>query len=400
MLVSEFALYIFFFVCIGLGPSIILEYRMGNLMISDLALSFLVIAIIFDVLEHKEYKIKLNRTFLVFLYIVFFELVLGILAHYYKVNIMQDIKLILYFICPYILIKSKKRDNLFIKRLFIVLIIIGLVVSIEEFLQFFTVTKSSLYDGNISRDVGIIVQILPISSVLLEWAWRNKKVKIDKWVYYGIQTAFFAGCLLSMTRTIWLQLGITYIIYLLYIIKFAKISKVVFLKLLVFLMILSAIVLGICKNYYSLYHNNVVFANFIDRFFSINIINPDPDDTLAARMGEVQATYYKFNNLRIICGYGLGDTRSGILEDGACFTENSIIYYLWKYGIINFIVLSSIILRKLISFFKDYSTTEKVIFISFGIYAVIGNFSGNLNLYYTMPIISMLALYNLNLKEI
>lgn len=396
--VSEIVLYLYLFCCIGLGPSFIIKYRMGNLMISDIALLLLFLFIMMDKMIHKKFTLKIKITSLLFLFVILSQLIFGFLNNYALDNILKDLKLVFYFIVPYMFISNNKNNPKFLKRLLIVSIFMGIFVSMEQFLQFFNITNQSFYEGNITRNVGIMVQFIPIISVALTYLRHIKLLKLKYLFYLSIQIMFLLACIFSMTRSVWIQYMLTYIIYIGYILykEFQKITIKHIMAFASILMLILFIILFIYHNYNYLYSHYIIFEKMSDRLLSLKTINDNFSDTLMYRIEDIKAMLYKFNNITILWGYGLGDTRVARVLDDVCFTENSVIYYLWKYGVICNLILYIVVIKKVLLFFREDNSISKIILLGLLIFAIIGNFSGNLNLYYCMPMLSILCLNNVN----
>ena len=75
------------------------------------------------------------------------------------------------------------------------------------------------------------------------------------------------------------------------------------------------------------------------------------------------------------------------------FMENSILYYLWKYGVAVTICMLITILHNSWMAFRSHVPQLRAVSLSLLIVLVVGNFSGNLNMYYFVPALSFVFAY-------
>lgn len=370
----ETVFYIFLLTTVAWGASLNITFRMGNFMISDFSLLLLLISMIIrkDIVLHFLYK----KNFVIECLAIWF-IVWGIAQGFALGNVLQDFKLFLYIFIPYIYLSSKKIDTDFLARMINILKLYVIVVFLLEATQLVSIGLNTMIENGFgNRDVAIIVQFVPVVAALI----LMQKDKAPSKVFY--QIICFLACLLSFTRTIW----ISYLISIIFVCLIGEnsinknIKNVVAVGsfVLIAFWTISYMRPDIVEKY-----TNAVFSRLTDATNSYNT---------AEHRWMQSEVLLKTKVLRPITIIGAGFGEITELKNSV-FMENSILYYLWKYGVVVTLYMVMVMLRNAWMAFRSHVPEIKAVSLSLLIVLVVGNFSGNLNLYYFVPAMSFVFAY-------
>lgn len=378
---------LFLIASVAWGASINLTLRMGNIMPSDIALAILAISMFFAMLNGKlnlkytiSKKINVMLLLLILMYLLF-----GLIKGYEVNNILQDFKLFLYIYVPFLYLSTVDFDQFFIDILLLVAQIYLCTVFLQEIIHFKGVGLNQLVNNGFGqRDVSIIVQFIPLVASIL-FVERNRVGVIRVLV---LQVMACLGCLLSFTRTIWIAYILAFIILVLFASKRPlKIIRNATVTCLVLCLIYIAAINIIPNLFYEYF--NAVIARITD---STNQTN-----TLDYRL-EFAGMVFQDKILRIDTIFGSGFGEEIWDRVGSVFIENSLLYYLWKYGIIVTSLFVAKILINIWKAFKFNGVLIRIISLNLLSFICLSNFSGNLNLYYCVPVLSFVFAYT-NIKR-
>ena len=356
------------------GASLNLTYRMGNFMVSDFSLLILLLGII--IRKDVSWRFLLKKNFVIECLAVWF-IVWGVAQGFAFGNILQDFKLFLYIFVPYIYLSSVKANHDFIVEISGVLKLYVIIVFLLEATQLALVGLDTMIaNGFGNRDVAIIVQFVPVVAALMLF---QKDSTISKIIF---QIICFLSCLLSFTRTIWVTYALSIIIVCFLgendIQKNIKNVMTTLALVIVAFLIVSYVRPDLVEKY-----SNAIFSRLTDATNSNN--------TLEHRWVQSEALL-KTKVLRPMTLIGAGFGEITELKNSV-FMENSILYYLWKYGVIVTIYMLVTMLHNLWMAFNSRVPQLRVASVSLLIVLVVGNFSGNLNLYYFVPAMSFVFAY-------
>lgn len=390
---------LFLLFSVGLGPYYNLAFRYGNITISDMFLFLLAVSLFLN-FQIKQLKYFYFKSFtLVPIFLILISTLIGIMSRNDLMNIIQDLKLAGYFIIPFasIVILYKKKESGFSKELMIILIVCSIIVCIQEIFHINQVGLQTMLNNNFSnRNVGLSVQIVPIGSMLVFLLKFKNKISMSLFLF--LQFLFLSGILLSFTRTIWIQYILTLLLMTMSV--SALKNKKYLIRLNFGLFFLSFIIILL----FFLPSNSIVFTNLkiliMERLDNLLNSSSNQVNTFEIRMEESFFLLKYLEGLGIIFGKGLGDVFfNPKIGSFYVFVENSIFYYWWKYGIVSVLLILFSILVSAKKLFKSNNDYYKWFALSILCFIVVGNFSGNLNLYYFMPILSVffgLSVLNIN----
>lgn len=371
---SEIIFEIFLLTTVAWGASLNLAYRMGSFMISDFSLLLLLLSII--IRKDVSWRLLLKKNFVIECLAVWF-IIWGLAQGFAFGNILQDFKLFLYIFVPYIYLSSVQANNEFSSRLINILRLYAIVVFLLEAIQLESVSLNVMIaTGFGNRDVAIIVQFVPVVSALM---MLQKDSAISK-VFF--QIICFLACLLSFTRTIWITYTVS--IFIVCFLGENNIQKnVKNIMAIVSFIIVAFLMVSYARPDLIEKYTNAVFSRLTDATNSNN--------TLEHRWIQSEALLRsKVLRPMTLIGAGYGE----ITElKSSVFMENSILYYLWKYGVTITICMLITILHNLWMAFKSSVPQLRAASLSLLIVFVVGNFSGNLNMYYFVPALSFVFAY-------
>lgn len=366
---------IFLLTTVAWGASLNLKFRMGSFMISDFSLLILLISIMIkkDVLRRF-----LSKTNFVIECLAVWFIIWGLVQGFAFSNVLQDFKLFLYIFIPYIYLSSVKANDEFFTRLINILKLYVIVIFLLETTQLASVGLNVMIaNGFGNRDVAIIVQFVPVVSVLM---LLQKDSAISKVIF---QIICFLSCLLSFTRTVW----ITYVVSIIIVCFWGENEIQKNLKNIMATLsfvIVAFLIVSYSRPDFVVKYTNAIFSRLTDATNSHN--------TLEHRWVQSEALL-KSKVLRpmTLIGAGFGEITE---VKNSVFMENSILYYLWKYGVVVTIYMFITMLYNLWMAFKSHVSQLRAVSLSLFIVLVVGNFSGNLNMYYFVPAMSFVFAYS------
>ncbi|MDO4190053.1 MAG: hypothetical protein Q4D29_13800, partial [Lachnospiraceae bacterium] len=357
---------IFLLTTVAWGASLNLAYRMGSFMVSDFSLLILLLAII--IRKDVSWRLLSKKNFMVECLAAWF-IIWGMAQGFAFGNVLQDFKLFLYIFVPYIYLSSVKTNADFFVRLGNVLKLYVIVVFLLEATQLASIGLSVMIaNGFGNRDVAIIVQFVPVVAALM---LLQKNSAISKVVF---QIICFLACLLSFTRTIWITYAASIIIVCFLgennIQKNVKNIMVTISFIIAAFLIVSYARPDLVEKY-----SNAIFSRLTD--------STNSNNTLEHRWVQSEALL-KTKVLRPMTLIGAGFGEITELKKSV-FMENSVLYYLWKYGLVVTIYMVVIILHDLWMAFRSGASQLRAVSLSLLSVLVRGNFSGNLYMYYFVP---------------
>lgn len=383
-------LFCMFLCAAGMGNYYNEMYQIGGTVVpADIYLAIFIVAYL---LIYRVMYISKNTVYIFMLGIFMF--LIGILGGNQMGQILRDAKVFIYFFFSYLYIKKRKDDPSFLRATINTLIAIVAFTAIFCAIDFLTYGTTGITEGQIRRTFGIgIAQYGLAVAIIIFIPFREHfEKKIGILGYYLTQFVLVFLCIVSYTRSVWVQLAASVIIYIaICMIASAKtITKRQFEKsILSFLFV--TLILIVSYNYFK---NNytTLFNMIMSRVESISAMGTgevvgNNYDTLGYRVDIVKLYGNKYTNIRILWGWGFGDMREG---GYSAIVENSFLYYSWKYGVIGTIVLGYKVIANIISKIKTRSSVSIAVAVSLSIYYVSGGISGHLNKYYILPLIAYL----------
>lgn len=370
------------------GASINLNCRFGNIMPSDFFMIALCISMFIGSLKGK---LRLKNSLFKYstiniMFLVIFYILLGVIKQYEVYNILQELKLFLYIFIPYLYLISINIDMKLKKNMILFFEIYICIVFLQEIINILNIGITQMVSNGFGqRNVGIVVQFVPLAmSILIMY-----KREISKYKLYVLMIFAFLSCLLSFTRTVWMQYIISIIILMFFKDK-NFIKKVRNIVLIILLIVLSIAIIKLLFPEMYIKFVNAIFSRLTDSTNSVN--------TLDHRFNSSIAVFYdKVFRVDSIFGSGFGEIWD---KKGAVFIENSILYYIWKYGVFFTMCMSYLLIKNIYMMFKWGNNALRVIGLNLLAFIVIGNFSGLLNIYYFVPIISFVFSYGFTKKKL
>lgn len=390
---TNFLFFLFIFISVGLGPSFNLTYRINVISLADISIVLFITSWLLTIKENELKLILKDNVVKIFMFFLLMGLIIGVLNFNSLSNIFQDFKLYMYLFFSYIYIRSAfLNQTKFPRHLLIVAILCSIVIVIQEILHVRSVGLQTMMSNNFSnRDVGISVQLIPIISVILLYLKLNRRLKINIIFFTLLQFGYITAVVFSFTRTIWIQYLLSIIVLLAVLLVNKKVKSLyrlvlisLFLGLLIWILIIS--------NDNSIINDlkNVAAERFLDL---INYRN-SYTNTLDTRILDSNLLINYISNEHILWGNGMGDTFYNPTRGYEyTFAENSFLYWTWKYGLFMPAIFFISIFINLILRFKNQNSLYQLSFLLLFVFITIGNFSGNINLYYFMPLFSFFIVH-------
>ena len=394
--------YVMFIVSVcGLGFYYNNLTRIGSIFHTDLYLVLFILALI----VYNDSVIKVNRLdFAILCGFVALQLFFGLICHYGVSDILGDFKLVLYFFVPYFYgksIKHNKKENVTYFKTYCACIIITLVLNWIEFfnsgLEYIN-TDSNQIIRTFGIGLGFSCGAL-ITCLLMDY--KNVFVRKYGYIpYYIIHILLIISSIVSFTRTSWISYILTVAINWFFVSrKSTNIrTKNDLIKNLLNIAVVMLIVVAllVCSaRFFPATYNSIV-----TRFNSIFAQDTTGNnvDTFSARIDDVSAGIDVFWSPRILCGYGYGALYKN--SHGVYFaqSENSFVYYLWKYGIIAGVYLFARTFKYIKKKTDSFCMADNTYAVSCLMSLILGSMSGNLNRPY--PLAALGILMGLNWQAI
>ena len=355
------------------GASLNLEYRLGNIMTSDISLAVLFLSLLANKATRNSFS---KRYALIAEFLALWLAVFGFARGYLISNILQDLKLFLYIFIPFIFLANTNYIRLCYRRLGFIVKVYAILIFIMEITHLLEIgLQTMVANGFGNRDVAIIIQFVPLVACLSLYS-KSKKEKF----IFSILCA--CACLISFTRTIW----ISYLLGIFCTLLLGSRNYRNNLKKTTLFIIGSLVLIIILSFIMPSFFNDIFNAIYSRIFNTTNKVN-----TLSVRFSQ-SASLFDSKILRPITlvGAGFGDYSE---IKNSVFVENSFLYYIWKYGVFCALFLFYKAFICLWHAFKYGNSIVRIISINLTIFIVIGSLSGNCNLYYCMPSLSFVFAY-------
>lgn len=383
----------FLFAASGIGQYYNEELQIGGVIVpADLFLCGFLGSWFFFSLR-QEIRIKQKTLVIALIFIAM--LLMGITEMNALGNILRDVKVFVYFFAAYLYLKDYAKDETLQRYLFYTLLgMILFAIGVCGY-DFFSYGLQGIETGKIDRTFGLGISQygLAIAVVILSAAIQYIQGVWRKTICYTLICIGILLCIVSYTRSVWLQLIVSlvlyFIVYFIYAKKSVRQLGRLLIKMLVIVCIMTWIVYKLAAQYPEI--SNLI----LDRFHSINI-NMEFEgnsNTLQYRMQEVNDFVQgKFKSVRVFVGYGFGDMLEGKVSTIA---ENSFVYYIWKYGAFLSCYLFYLILKKFYTIMRRRTLISMAVVISTSVYFFSGGMSGHLNKYYMLPLMAVLLECNI-----
>lgn len=379
------------FLCLsGLGSYYNELYQIGGtLVIADIGLALFIIAAIYV-------EPTLSRKHGYLLLCFFCMLIISFVGGHSIGNILRDIKVFIYFFVAYLYVYKRKEDHLLISRISKTCIVMVVFTIIVCTIDFVSNGLSGVTSGQILRTFGIGLSQYGLAAafIILLGCGDSIKCRLRKISYYFLLAACFSLSVLSYTRSVWLQLVFSLLLY--YVLNFLSnrnhYNASIMIRILFGVVFISVGLIVLYKYIDSRYPE--VVNLFVVRMKSSVMFGTGESlggnvDTLSDRLAELALFSDKYYSPLIVLGWGFGDQASNTPSP---IIENSFVYYTWKYGII----WCAVLLYKLKNKFRDIrlrnNRVNNAVYAVLIVYFLIGSMSGLLNKYYMLPYIAIFLL--------
>ena len=299
--------------------------------------------------------------------------------------IFRDIKCFLYFFVSYVFCSSQRGNRENVKCIAWAFIAVAIFTTVTNFNSFLTVGLSNLESGKVDREFGLGLGAYYIADVfVLLYIARQEILRfIPKILYYSLQILMLFTCIVSYTRTVWIELVIIFALAVIVMFFYGEQSSIKKLLSTLGIIAVICIVVG-----YLLQSDNQVIQLIVGRFTGISSAVTDDSSTLAYRIEDVKHNSALYESPFIIIGYGFGQLFQGINGTVSSSPENSFLYYSVKYGIIGCIYLLFKVSKKLRALIRTRNAFNMEMVIILIVHMAIAAMSGNMNKYYSLPFIA------------
>ncbi len=390
----EYVFFVFIFLSCGLGYKFLDLHRIGGTLVySDF---FIGLMIIFLLISNRKKLTLVRKTTILAVFVLLFELLIGLASEYEIQYIVRDIKMWLYFFIPYWTTKYislKKKDSA--NKLIVYAVFISILATLFQcWHDFFVNGLNNIDRGSINRDFTIGLTFY-CASFLILIVWANRDAIVDKigiFSYVAIQIIGVASVIVSYTRTNWI-LCIMSFTTLMIVMKGKKMNNKSGLKsFTTFSIFIGVLLIGwwYFVSYYPDFINTILsrFLSIGDKQIGNNV------NTFQHRVDYTMNTLVKFKSPKILIGWGFGDTQSGHDGEIVWNCENSVLYYCWKYGVVAATFLFVSVVNKTLKMIRSNNPAKIASGVFLTWFFIIGSWSGNMNYYYFLSFIAILLAFN------
>ncbi len=317
------------------------------------------------ILKKKKIKIGvLGYSIIFYTCIAFFGLLLGFInANKNLMNLNQNefIPQLMYLSFFVFMTTKLKEKN--IRLFFDFILIISFIIGLQ-FIYAFPQNSITVFTRIPTINVHISLLAVPYVLGILFYSKSMKRKVISMIALVPICFAF----LISLQRSLWLAIGVVFIISLfIYFLQkgysFMKIIFILFAVLLSFMVILSAAIFALIK-----ISSGSATLVLLKRLLSFtNIVYLKVDLSAFERFYEIKQAFSKIIGIQWLIGRGMGDT----IFSRARFTtmhylDNSYAWIIWKMGIIgliSFLTMFGIFFQRAIFLFRKCICQEDRIYV-------------------------------------
>lgn len=394
----NFNFYILIMVCFGLAVNLILSYRVDigiPITILDVLIIVLAVNILLSLKEFKD-DTEHKYSFLIYMYVIFsvYALSKGLITKYPMYNILKDARVPAYFIIVYYYSKVKVKTITDLKKIIVVLLISGVIVSIQQIFIFIYKGTTTNFESFALRDVSLPIMTAILAMILMTSYFKEFPLfQRLKFAYLGLLLLFITAITMSLTRSIWISLALTYLTYFLLLpSKRVKIYKPLLFS------VIALLTTVITTQYIDSVFDNNIFNLVITRLQSTFAMLTNGSDTLIWRFNVANYAAKQIGLQGILIGQGFGShfilpAALNIIEIDIVGLENSFMHYCWKFGIVGSIFTFLMFIFKIYEIYTAYKKNincrySKLIlalfchcFVTF----IVGIWSMVINLAYFMP---------------
>ncbi len=390
--------YILVIVCFGLAVLKILAFRI-DVGIPINVLDVLILVLLVNmVLRKKEYESNApdSYRYLIYSYIIFsvYALAIGVIRQYSFYNILKDARVPIYFLVVYYYARLNLTTLDKMKKLLNLILISGILVSIQQIYTFITEGTNSNFSDYSGRDVSTPIGTAILALLLLVIYFKStpgfKKMKV---LYFCSLSILGIGIVFSLTRSVWISLILTAILY--YVLMPNK--TINFKKMIIYSLIIL-IGIALFQMFFADTEVNKIVNLINMRVNDTLMMFTNNGDTIAGRFNVAGYAIKQINSLGLFMGKGFGSyivlpaSLNGT-EIEIIGLENSFLHYCWKFGIFGSIFTFLMFILKIIDIYKGYKENKKkkysnivLAFFSYSaILFIISIWSQGINIAYVMP---------------
>lgn len=335
-----------FFITIGvffLLPQLS-HYHVFPVITTKIALFILVLIFIYALT-----KIRLDNSYnFLFLFFLFYIGIEALRGNYFQYKsfylIEETIKYSFYpigFYFTYSLFNDNNSDEKFLKQLLIFFLIAGLIISLQMFYYYFTVTIGKRV---LTRQANLLLISLDIALIYIFYLSKTVMGKILMCI---LALIYSLGIILYMQRSLWIGT----IVSLISLIIFMQTKIIVNKRKNIFVLILVALIFFVAINSYKYFALN---TNILEERTK-NIEKGKQDFSIATRLLSYMQVLRKIKENPII-GKGIGDSiiTPYLNQRVRGIVDNSYLVVVWKLGLLGFLIF-------LLIYIKFFSQLCKII---------------------------------------
>lgn len=371
------------------------KFQIANtVVVTDIGLLMFITSYIVNEIRNKN-EIAIRRSTSYYYLIAVYMLLLGLIGGHPFGQILRDIKVFIYFFSAYVFCKKKKDDIYFVKCVFITMgtcVIFTIVVCAIDFFTYgingiVTTAKIDRTFGLGLSQYGLAIVVVVVWGIMpaLKHIWSRV-------LALGVEVLSLFLVLVSYTRSVWIQLIMGVALFVFFQISHSNMKTNLNQMIKSLFLIISFTTLLIIAWNYMKTNYTALARILIDRIESIFYIGSGitvngNEDTLTYRINDIASYADKYNNIKIMFGWGFGDIKEGAVSG---IVENSFFYYSWKYGIVLFALLIYKTINNIIKVLKRNTILNSSIAAGLTAYLISGSMSGHLNKYYMLPLVAIL----------
>jgi len=316
------------------------------------ALIFLMISF-FYMLINFRYDSSYNFFFILFTIWLIFQLIRGILFHYPKFYLNNEIvKYISYPVGFYFILSITNKNDLkkILKNFIYLILILGIIISFQMLFYYVNITHG---ERVLTRQANLLLISFITALAILR---MYKLTLIRKIILVFLSFFYLIGILIFMQRSLWIGLLVSITVFLFVSGKSTKFK----IKSFIYIMLIISILLGGGFLFYSKFALNKKL--FQER--TVNIEEGVKESSIAVRLLSYIEIYHKIKKNPLI-GKGMGDfiITTYLTQRRLGIVDNSFIVVIWKFGIIGFLIFSLIFIKNFKQTFFIMRNSEDKLFL-------------------------------------
>ena len=299
-----------------------------------MALIFLIISIFYIIIDFK-FDSSYNSLFFFFTIWLIFELIRGVIFHYPRFYIRDEIVKFSSYIVGFYFILSITNKNDFkkiLKSLIYLILILGIIISFQMLFYYVNITHGGRV---LTRQANLLLISLITALAILK---LYKLTLTSKIILIFLSFLYLLGILIFMQRSLWIGLLVSIMVFLFLTSKSTKhkIRSIISIMLIILILVGGGF----------LFYSKFALDKKLFQERTIDMEEGIKASSMVVRLLSYIEIYHEIKKNPLI-GKGMGDfiITSYLTQRRLSIVDNSFIVVVWKYGLIGFLIFSLIFIK-------------------------------------------------------